>query len=431
VYNIKKAVSRLDFAPKIDDIRVTDIKKGIGTFVPKPDKAVSFAALKSVLKKAGYTLDSAEITVSGALIREGPSWLLEADASRQRFLLQGPNVPAVLSGAAAGEHIEVKGDWSTSDDASVGETIQPRTARRIRSSQAAGGLGGIQVSLDGVGPAPAPAAAPVRTTSPGLTVYKGGAIVPRYSITDEHLGNLRDTRQTLKLALSYTPTPTIQLEAEVPIQYLSFSNGVQSVRDRGVGNPVLWGKYRFYRVLETWGDKQAAVRVGVELPVGSTATPGPARLAAPDFIRQQLSPIAGGAALHTEVTYSQAYHRLIYGADVEGTIRGERDGYRLGNEVRLNTDLEWVLLPRDYQSPGKELFAILETTFVGRDRGRSSGLEVPGSSSTGFYLAPGFQFTATPRLVIEGSYQFPIVLNSGPLALRTSRSVLFGMRYLY
>jgi len=61
VYNIQKAVSRLDYAPKLKEIEVTDIKKGIGEFTPKPDKPVSFAALKATLKSAGYVLDTAEI----------------------------------------------------------------------------------------------------------------------------------------------------------------------------------------------------------------------------------------------------------------------------------------------------------------------------------------------------------------------------------
>ena len=54
-------MSRLDYAPKLKEIQVTDIKNGIGIFTPKPDKPVSFAALKETLKKAGYTLDSAQV----------------------------------------------------------------------------------------------------------------------------------------------------------------------------------------------------------------------------------------------------------------------------------------------------------------------------------------------------------------------------------
>ena len=50
---------------------------------------------------------------------------------------------------------------------------------------------------------------------------------------------------------------------------------------------------------------------------------------------------------------------------------------------------------------------------------------------SGFYLAPAVQFTASPRVVLEASYQFPVVLNSGPLVLRTDRNLLVGLKYLY
>jgi hypothetical protein len=172
------------------------------------------------------------------------------------------------------------------------------------------------------------------------------------------------------------------------------------------------------------------VRFGLELPTGKKSAPG-ANLAVPDFVRQQLSAISGGLAFHADASYSQAHRRLIYGANIEGTLRSERDGFRAGHEVRLNTDLEYVLLPLKYQSPGKELFAILETSYSYRNRGRVGGRIVQGSSSSEFYLAPALQFTATPRLVLEASFQFPIVLNTGPLALRTDRNLLVGIRYLY
>jgi hypothetical protein len=70
VYNIQKAVSRLEFAPKLKEVHITDIKAGLGVFTPKPDKPVSFTALKHSLQKAGYTLDRADITVSGTLMRD-------------------------------------------------------------------------------------------------------------------------------------------------------------------------------------------------------------------------------------------------------------------------------------------------------------------------------------------------------------------------
>jgi hypothetical protein len=148
-------------------------------------------------------------------------------------------------------------------------------------------------------------------------------------------------------------------------------------------------------------------------------------------VRQQLSPINGGLAFHTDVSFSQAHRRLIYGANVEATARSERDGFRMGHELRLNTDFEYVLLPVNYQSPGKELFALLETSYSYRGRGRLGGQEVAGSSASEFYVAPGLQFTASPRLVLEASYQLPLVRNTGPLTLRTDKNILVGIRFLY
>jgi hypothetical protein len=111
VYNIQKAVSRLGFAPKLKEIQVTDFQKGLGVFTPKPDKPVSFAALKETLKKAGYTLASADITVAGKLVRDEKRWAIVVQASGQRFTLEGPNIDQALAGSKEGDAIELTGNW--------------------------------------------------------------------------------------------------------------------------------------------------------------------------------------------------------------------------------------------------------------------------------------------------------------------------------
>jgi hypothetical protein len=103
----------------------------------------------------------------------------------------------------------------------------------------------------------------------------------------------------------------------------------------------------------------------------------------------------------------------------------------MGHEVRVNTDTEYVLLPRHYAAPGHELFLIMETTFVHRGLGRLASAPVQGSNSTEYYLAPGLQYAAAPQFVIEGSYQFPVVRNTGPLVLRNDRNILLGVKYLF
>jgi hypothetical protein len=90
-----------------------------------------------------------------------------------------------------------------------------------------------------------------------------------------------------------------------------------------------------------------------------------------------------------------------------------------------------VLLPFKYESPGHELFIVIESSFVHRGVGRLDGLAVPGSKATEYYIEPGLQYAAAPRFVIEGSVQFPLVRNTGALMLRTDRNVLIGVKYLF
>ena len=116
-------MSRLDYAPKLKEIQVTDFQKGLGLFTPKPDKPVSFAALKQALKKAGYTLASADIDVVVTLAKEGEAWVIVIKPSGQRLSLEGPNVNQAIRSAVAGDQIELKGDWKTVDTGAPGPTL--------------------------------------------------------------------------------------------------------------------------------------------------------------------------------------------------------------------------------------------------------------------------------------------------------------------
>ena len=299
MFNIQKAVSRLPFAPTPKEIAITDIKGGIGVFTPRPDFVVSFAALKEALKKAGYKLGSAEITARGNVIQDGKgSFLL---VGKQRFLLEGaksvsPNI-----------EVEVVGDWKTVGSPTTAQeviTIAPTTQKSEVVDVASSEWAVLTI-------AHVAATMPIRTVSPGLTVYRGGAVMPRYQRLQQSFGNMRVTRDVWQLNVSYTPTPQLQLEAEIPYVHTRARQGSIVVTNNGLGNITLWGKYRFFRTVEQWGDKQAAVRFGLELPTGQSDVAAASRLAIPDFIRQQLAPINGGTSAHLEAAYSQAKGRWI------------------------------------------------------------------------------------------------------------------------
>jgi hypothetical protein len=432
VYNIQKAVSRLDYAPKLKEIELTDIKKGIGEFTPKPDKPVSFAALKATLKSAGYVLSAADITITGTLNKEGDAWVVTINPSGQKFVLEGATVAHAVAGVEAGSPVEITGDWKTAGQGnSAREVITPAKESQASLRRMSSDVYFVPATFSEVSGEPAKPLAPIRVTSPGLTVYKGGAITPRLYFIRQHLGALKVSRQLVDVSVSYTPSPKLQLEAEVPISRTSFRDGVTSGSGVGLANITVWSKYRFFREVETYGDKQAAVRFGLELPTGKKEAPGQSQINVPVFVRQQLTPINGGLSPHFDLAFSRARGRLIFGGNAEAVFRTERDGFRMGHEQRLNTDLEYVVLPRDYKRPGGELFLILETTFVHRGTGRLNSTPVSGSKASEYYLAPGLQYAARPRFVVEGSVQLPVVRNTGPLVLRTDVNVLLGVKYLF
>jgi hypothetical protein len=443
VYNIQKAVSRLDYAPKLKEIEVTDIQKGLGVFTPKPDKAVSFAALKEALKKAGYTLDAADITVVGTLAKDDKGWAIVVQPSGQRFPLDGPNVGQVVGGASVGSTIEITGNWKTvGTGASAHETISPakknialknRTSHRVPLAVFANIAFVEPSSEDTVEPLalnPTKPLAPIRVTSPGLTVYKGGAVTPRGYFIKQHLGELEVNRQAFDVSVSYTPSPQLQLEIEVPFSRTAYDNEITSGSESGLGNVIGWAKYRFFRRVKTYGDRQAAFRFGLEMPTGKKSAPTQSQIDVPAFVRQQLTPVNGGLTPHFDLAFSQAGGRFIFGGNAEVMFRSERDGFRLGHEQRVSTDTEYVI-PKDPYKPGGELFLILETTFVHRGTGRLNGEPVAPSRSTEYYLAPGLQWAAHTRFVVEGSYQFPVVRNTGQMVLRTDQNLLLGVKYLF
>jgi hypothetical protein len=447
VYNIQKAVSRLDYAPKLKEIQVTDIQKGLGVFTPKPDKPVSFAALKETLKKAGYVLDAADITVAGTLAKGDKGWVLVVRTSGQRLDLEGPNVDQALAGKSVDANVEITGDWKTSGTGPTTHEVISPTAGKTGANTKLLRRQGTFLSFAKVSfteedrasigwepsvnvPEVSKPAAPIRVTSPGLTVYKGGAVTPRLYFIKQHLGSLEVNRRAFNLSLSYTPSPRLQVEIEAPFSRTAYDDKISSGSAFGIGNLTGWAKYRFFRKVKTYGDRQAALRLGLEVPTGTKTAPTLAQINVPAFVRQQLTPINGGFSPHVDLAFSQAGGRVIFGGNAEVIFRTERDGFRMGHEQRLSSDLEYVI-PKDRLKPGGELFLILETIFVHRGVGRLNGSTVAGSRATEYFLAPGLQYAARPRFVIEGSFQFPVVRNSGPLVLRTDRNILLGVKYLF
>lgn len=80
-------MSRLDFAPSIEEMRV-DLWAGTLEFTPKPGEIVTAASLKKAIADAGYSVRAMVITIRGELIPGSGRPMLQLPDTGQRFVLQ-------------------------------------------------------------------------------------------------------------------------------------------------------------------------------------------------------------------------------------------------------------------------------------------------------------------------------------------------------
>lgn len=125
MYGIKAAVRRLEFAPDLEAMEVTDLQNGRFVFPPRPGKPVSLSALEAAITKAGYAIEGARIEVSGTLTPEGR---LRVSETGQVFRLEGEErLRKLREKAAEGGTVTVSGAWKVVDQQEAVVLEEPRT----------------------------------------------------------------------------------------------------------------------------------------------------------------------------------------------------------------------------------------------------------------------------------------------------------------
>lgn len=249
-------------------------------------------------------------------------------------------------------------------------------------------------------------AAPIRTNTPGTGVLLGTGVVGRLTVAREEGDRERLEESIWTARVLYTPSTHWIFSAEVPhVERTVEVDGLGERSAAGIGDVAVAGKFRFYRRVGRWWDRQAAVEARLELPTGSTDAPADLRLP----LRRNLAPGSGSVDGSLDLVYQQAHGRFVQAADLSYRVNGDGPGgYRQGSEVRLNLDAEYILLPRDYREPGHELFTLLEATLVHREADRAGAARFPETARDEVLLAPGLEYVATERLFLALSAQFPL-----------------------
>ncbi len=275
-------------------------------------------------------------------------------------------------------------------------------------------------------------AAPLRTPSPGTGVYHGVGVNGRFTLGEERSDDGLELGEAIAAVdVKYTPATSWSFAVTVPyVERTAKARDGRETRLSGLGDVKLSGKYRFFRQLGRWRDRQAAVGFGVELPSGARR-----KLAAdaglPLALREVVQPGSDSTDFFADLSYQQARGRYVQAAAIGYRRNGEGGGYRFGDEARLDLDAEAIVLPRKYEVPGHEVFALLEASIVHREADELRGTRVPGTGRTELLLAPGLEYVATEQLALGLSAAVPVVSNADDAGLGSRWQLLVEARYLF
>lgn len=259
--------------------------------------------------------------------------------------------------------------------------------------------------------AAAAVAAPLRTETPGTGVYRGFALLGAVTVGEEHgdFDGGQDLRETIVATeLRYTPATSWSFALTVPrVERSARVAGLGTATLSGLGDLAVTGKYRFFRQLGRWGDRQAAVEFGVKLPTGESRVPVDLRF--PLALRRTLQPGTGSTDALVDLSYQQAHGRFVQALAAGYRANGEDGGYHFGDQAHLRLDAEAIVLPLTYETPGHEVFALLEASLEHRAADTYRGSPLAGTRRTELLLAPGLEYVATEQLALGLSVAFPVV----------------------
>jgi hypothetical protein len=275
-------------------------------------------------------------------------------------------------------------------------------------------------------------ASPIRANTSGTGVYQGNELVTGVLVDDASGESGTERHVTSFVELRYIPAThwVVGVRAPYTVQNRLDLSGSRAGSVSGWGDVVLTAKHRVYRAVGPWWDRHAAIQVGVKLPTGSTQSLGDPRV--PLLTRGRLQPGTGSTDLLADAVYQQAHGRWGSAADLGYRYNNEGNGgLRLGNEVRLNGSVQYVLLPRVYTQPGHELFALLEATALRKVNDGLRGTPLAGTDRAELLLAPGLQYVATEQLFLDFSLQFPLAAHLGRHEPRDRWNGLVQMRYAF
>jgi len=200
------------------------------------------------------------------------------------------------------------------------------------------------------------------------------------------------------------------------------------VSDNGLGDTTLFVKRRFYVNNFQAGGIQLALLGGVKVPTGDHNQ----RDNQGNLLPRSLQLGTGSVDVPVGLVFTAFKDRIGFNSSFRYQFNNESDGFRFGDETKMNLALGYRLFPKEYTSfQDKVVNAYLEVNTAVSQRASLNDQNVPDSGGTLVFLTPGFQVVLNPRFLVEAAFQIPIVqeLNGTQLGFATTANV--GIRVLF
>jgi hypothetical protein len=274
------------------------------------------------------------------------------------------------------------------------------------------------------------AALPIRTTDPNVGVFSGSATLGRVEFLEASRPGMDLSATIVPAALLYSPTTYSAFGIVVPyVEKRLKLTGKGEEFTRGLSDVMLLGRYKFFSLPQRQAWNQAAVQLALKLPTGPTDRR--VHLPLPPTMKRTLQPGTGSTDLIFELTGGRFTTRYNLLANVGYRLNTEDDHIAFGDRLFVNTDMEYFLFPWLTRKHGQEVISLLDFSFVHAERDRFKVRGVPNSGGNSFLLAPGLQWIASERFLVETSLQFPLAQNLAGKQPKLDHSVLIGIRFVY
>jgi len=200
--------------------------------------------------------------------------------------------------------------------------------------------------------------------------------------------------------------------------------GVRTKRTTsGFGDARLFARYTVFKQNAPGRTFRIAPFAGVKLPTGKSQVSDslgtlPATL---QLGTGSWDPFGGVVATWQTLDYeidAQISYKLNTGAN----------GFRFGNELRLDASLQYRLWPQELgdDTPGF-LYGVLEGNFLYQEKNRSGGATLANSGGSRLFAAPGLQYV-TRRWIAEAIVQIPVFQDLNGTALKDNFTARAGFR---